>query len=87
MNCSMLPSIQCSVILVVVFFDVSFVKNLIRLSFFCFSRLLAKIQVLSGRVWFCKPLTVDEFSGAIERNCLKPHMSFLGISHQHGCYF
>jgi hypothetical protein len=54
---------------------------------FLFSCLVAKIQVLSRRVWFCKPLTIDEFSGAIERNCLKPHMSFLGISHQQVCYF
>ncbi|TVU12340.1 hypothetical protein EJB05_45978, partial [Eragrostis curvula] len=39
-------------------------------------------QVLFRRVWFCKPLTVAEFSGAIEGDFLRPHMSFFGISYQ-----
>ncbi|XP_062233483.1 uncharacterized protein LOC133930773 [Phragmites australis] len=38
-------------------------------------------QVLFRRVWFCKPLTEAEFSDAITGNCLKPQMSFFGISY------
>uniref|UniRef100_A0A0D9WMG1 DCD domain-containing protein n=1 Tax=Leersia perrieri TaxID=77586 RepID=A0A0D9WMG1_9ORYZ len=39
-------------------------------------------QVLFRRVWFCKPLTETEFSSAVDGNCLRPEMTFFGVSYQ-----